>query len=209
MPQSVHLALVPPTNEKFTVRLPRRKPNAEYRSREHLTEREVERLIEVVKDNRQGHRDATMVLIAFRHGLRVAELIDLRWDQVDIDNALLHVRRLKNGSPATHPLTGRELRALRRLQREQEPKSPFVFISERGAPFSKRGFQAMVERAGEAAGFDMKIHPHMLRHACGFKLANEGVDTRTIQAYLGHKSIQHTVRYTELAPTRFKSLFRD
>jgi type 1 fimbriae regulatory protein FimB/type 1 fimbriae regulatory protein FimE len=198
--------LVPPANEKFTVR---RKPNAEYRSREHLTEREVERLIEAVKDNRQGHRDATMVLIAFRHGLRVAELIDLRWDQVDLDNALLHVRRLKNGSPASHPLTGRELRALRRLQREQEPKSPFVFISERGAPFSRRGFQAMVERAGEAAGFDMKIHPHMLRHACGFKLANEGVDTRTIQAYLGHKSIQHTVRYTELAPTRFKSLFRD
>jgi integrase len=193
MPQSVHLALVPPTNEKFTVRLPRRKPNAEYRSREHLTEQEVERLIEAVKDNRQGHRDATMVLIAFRHGLRAAELIDLRWDQVDLDNALLHVRRLKNGSPASHPLTGRELRALRRLQREQ-PKSPFVFISERGAPFSKRGFQAMLERAGEAAGFDMKIHPHMLRHACGFKLANEGVDTRTIQAYLGHKSIQHTVR---------------
>jgi type 1 fimbriae regulatory protein FimB/type 1 fimbriae regulatory protein FimE len=200
--------LVPPTNEKFTVRLPRRKPNAEYRSREHLTEQEVERLIEAVKDNRQGHRDATMVLIAFRHGLRAAELIDLRWDQVDLDNALLHVRRLKNGSPASHPLTGRELRALRRLQREQ-PKSPFVFISERGAPFSKRGFQATVERAGDAAGFDMKIHPHMLRHACGFKLANEGVDTRTIQAYLGHKSIQHTVRYTELAPTRFKSLFRD
>ena len=122
---------------------------------------------------------------------------------------LLHVRRLKNGSPATHPLTGKELRALRRLQREQVAKSPFVFISERGAPFSRRGFQAMVERAGEAAGFDMKIHPHMLRHACGFKLANDGVDTRTIQAYLGHKSIQHTVRYTELAPTRFKSLFRD
>jgi hypothetical protein len=120
-----------------------------------------------------------LVLIAFRHGLRAAELIDLRWDQVDLDNALLHVRRLKNGSPASHPLTGRELRALRRLRPEQ-PKSPFVFISERGAPFSKRGFQAMLERAGEAAGSDMKIHPHMLRHACGFKLANEGVDTRTI-----------------------------
>jgi site-specific recombinase XerD len=98
---------------------------------------------------------------------------------------------------------------LRRLQRDQELKSPFVFTSERGTPFSRRGFQAMLKRAGEAAGFDMKIHPHMLRHACGFKLANDGVDTRTIQAYLGHKSIQHTVRYTELAPTRFKSLFRD
>ena len=189
--------------------MPRRKPNAEYRSREHLTEREVERLIEAMKGNRWGHRDATMVLIAFRHGLRASELVDLRWDQVDLEHALLHVRRVKNGSPATHPLTGKELRALRRLQREQDIKSPFVFTSERGTPFTKRGFQAMVERAGKATGFDMKIHPHMLRHACGFKLANDGVDTRTIQAYLGHKSIQHTVRYTELAPTRFKSLFRD
>ena len=150
-----------------------------------------------------------MVLMAFRHGLRASELVDLHWDQVDLEHALLHVRKLKNGSPATHPLTGKELRALRRLQREQDTKSLSVFTSERGTPFSKRGFQAMLKRAGEAAGFDMKIHPHMLRHACGFKLANDGVDTRTIQAYLGHKSIQHAVRYTELAPTRFKSLFRD
>jgi integrase len=214
MAATAHQTLVAPDNEKFTVRStparsPRRKPNAEYRSREHLTEREVERLIDATKGNRWGHRDATMVLMAFRHGLRASELVDLSWDQVDLEHALLHVRRLKNGCPATHPLTGKELRALRRLQREQELKSPFVFSSERGTPFSKRGFQAMVERAGEAAGFDVKIHPHMLRHACGFKLANDGVDTRTIQAYLGHKSIQHTVRYTELAPTRFKSLFRD
>jgi site-specific recombinase XerD len=214
MAATAHLTLVAPDNEKFTVRsaparLPRRKPNAEYRSRE-LTEREVEKLIEAMKDNRWGHRDATMVLIAFRHGLRALELVDLRWEQqVDLEHALLHVHRLKNGSPATHPLTGKELRALRRLQREQITKSPFVFTSERDTPFTKRGFQAMVERAGKGTGFDMKIHPHMLRHACGFKLANDGVDTRTIQAYLGHRSIQHTVRYTELAPTRFKSLFRD
>jgi integrase len=210
MAATAHLTLVAADNEKFTVRstparLPRRKPNAEYRSREHLTEREVGRLIEAMKGNRWGHRDATMVLIAFRHGLRASELVDLSWDQVDLEHVLLHVHRLKNGSPATHPLTGKELRALR----EQKTKSPFVFTSERGTPFTKRGFQAMVERAGKATGFDMKIHPHMLRHACGFKLANDGVDTRTIQAYLGHKSIQHTVRYTELAPTRFKSLFRD
>jgi type 1 fimbriae regulatory protein FimB/type 1 fimbriae regulatory protein FimE len=194
---------------KRTVALPVRKSNAAYRSREHLTEREVERLVEAAKNNRWGHRDSTMVLLAFRHGLRASELVDLRWEQVDLENAILHVRRVKQGTPATHPLTGRELRALRRLQREQESKSPFVFVSERGAPFSTRGFQAMVERAAEAAGFDMKIHPHMLRHSCGYKLANDRVDTRTIQSYLGHKSIQHTVRYTELAPTRFKSLFRD
>ena len=150
-----------------------------------------------------------MVLLAFRHGLRASELVDLRWEQVDLKGGILHVRRVKQGTPATHPLTGDELRALRLLEREQESKSPFVFISERDTPFTVRGFQALVERAGQAAGFDMKIHPHMLRHACGYKLANDGVDTRTIQAYLGHKSIQHTVRYTELAPTRFKSLFRD
>lgn len=202
-----HLKVVGPDTEKCTVG-PVRKANAEYRSREHLTEQEVERLIDAAKDNRWGHRDATMVLLAFRHGLRASELVDLRWEQVDVENAILHVRRAKNGSPATHPLTGKELRALRRLQRENPP-SPFVFVSERGTPFAVRGFQGMVERAGIAAGFEMKIHPHMLRHSCGYKLANEGIDTRTIQAYLGHKSIQHTVRYTELAPTRFKSLFRD
>jgi integrase len=205
---NAHLKLVAPSAEKCAVAYPVRKSNAEYRTREHLTEREVERLIEATKDNRHGHRDSTMVLIAFRHGLRASELVDLRWEQVDLENAILHVRRAKNGSPATHPLTGKELRALRRLQREN-PASPFVFVSERGTPFAVRGFQGIVERAGVAAGFDMKIHPHMLRHSCGYKLANEGVDTRTIQAYLGHKSIQHTVRYTELAPTRFKSLFRD
>jgi type 1 fimbriae regulatory protein FimB/type 1 fimbriae regulatory protein FimE len=202
-----HLKVIRPTSEKCAVVLPVRKPNAAYRSREHLTEREVER--QAAKDNRWGHRDATMVLLAFRHGLRASELVDLRWEQVDLENVIVHVRRVKQGTPATHPLTGRELRALRRLNREQEPKSPFVFVSERGVPFSKRGFQAMVERVARAAGFDMKIHPHMLRHSCGYKLANDGVDTRTIQSYLGHKSIQHTIRYTELAPTRFKSLFRD
>ena len=199
------LKFIAPTSEKRTVG---RKANAEYRTREHLTEREVERLIEAAKDNRWGHRDSTMILIAFRHGLRASELIDLRWEQIDLKGALLHVRRVKQGTPATHPLTGRELRALRRLEREAAG-SPFVFVSERGAPFAARGFQAMVERSGKATGFDMKIHPHMLRHACGYKLANDGVDTRTIQGYLGHISIQHTVRYTELAPTRFRSLFRD
>src|SRR6478672_6057539 len=132
MAATAHLTLVAPDTEKFTVqlapaKLPRRKPNSEYRSREHLTEREVERLIEVAKDNRWGHRDATMVLIAFRHGLRASELVDLRWDQVDFEHALLHVRRLKNGSPATHPLRGKELGALRRLEREQDTTSPFVF----------------------------------------------------------------------------------
>ena len=174
-----HLQLVAPAVQTCTV-VPMRKPNTAYRTREHLTEAEVERLIKTASGNRYGHRDATMILIAFRHGLRASELIDLRWDQIDLNAATLHVRRVKSGTPATHPLTGRELRALRRLQREQEPKSPFIFTSERGAPFAIRGFQAIVERAGVAAKIPFKVHSHMLRHATGFKLANEGVDTRTI-----------------------------
>jgi integrase len=200
------LRLVTPATEKRTV--PRRLPNAEYRTREYLTEKEVERLIEAAKANRHGHRDATMLLIGFRHGLRASELCDLRWDQVDFNGAVLHVHRAKNGTPATHPLSGRELRALRRLQRESVA-SPFVFVSERGAPFAVSGLQKLVARAGEAAGFDFTVHPHMLRHACGFKLANDGVDTRALQAYLGHRSIQHTVRYTELSPDRFKRFWKD
>ena len=202
------LRIVAPDIEKRTV-APGRKPNSAYRKREHLTEAEVERLIKAAKDNRWGHRDATMVLVAYRHGLRAAELVDLRWDQIDFNGALLHVRRAKKGTPATHPIRGDELRALRKLQREQEPKSPFVFTSERGAPFSTAGFARMIERAGEAANFRFKPHPHMLRHACGFALANKGHDTRALQAYLGHKNIQHTVRYTELSPTRFKNFWRD
>ena len=101
-----------------------------------------------------------------------------------------------------------ELRALRRLQREQEPKSPFVFTSERASPLTTAGFARMVERAGSAAELGFKAHPHMLRHACGFALANKGHDTRALQAYLGHKNIQHTVRYTELSPDRFKDFWR-
>jgi site-specific recombinase XerD len=201
------LRLVSPTIVNQTV-TPRRRPNAELRTREHLTEREVERLIEAAKANRHGHRDATMVLLAYRHGLRASELCDLRWDQLDFNQAVLHVRRVKQGTPATHPLTGLEMRALRKLQRESEA-SPFVFVSERGAPFSTAGFARLLGRAAETAGLEIKAHPHMLRHACGFKLANDGVDTRALQAYLGHKSIQHTVRYTELAPTRFKGFWRD
>ena len=202
-----HLKLVAPTTEKRTV-TPTRLPNKALRTREHLTEAEVEKLMAVAKGNRWGHRDATMILVAYRHGLRASELVDLRWDQVDFRTASLHVRRVKRGTPSTHPILGDELRALRRLQREQEPKSPFVFTSERGAPFSAAGLARMVERAGAGAMLAFKVHPHMLRHACGFKLANDGHDTRALQAYLGHRNIQHTVRYTELTPSRFARFWK-
>jgi site-specific recombinase XerD len=114
---------------------------------------------------------------------------------------------VKQGTPSTHPLAGVELRALRRLQREAQP-SDFVFVSERGSPFGTAGFAKMIERAAVEAGFKLKVHPHTLRHACGYALANAGHDTRSLQAYLGHKNIQHTVRYTELSPTRFKDFWK-
>lgn len=203
-----HSKTVSPAIVKRTVVMPTRPKNADVRTREYLTDDEVQRLAESAKANRHGHRDATMILVAYRHGLRAAELTDLRWDQVEFTSATLHVRRVKQGTPSTHPILGDELRALRRLQREQDPRSPFVYTSERGTPFTTAGFARMIERAGAEAGLGFKAHPHMLRHACGYALANKGHDTRALQAYLGHKQIQHTVRYTELSPARFKDFWR-
>jgi type 1 fimbriae regulatory protein FimB/type 1 fimbriae regulatory protein FimE len=213
------LRIVAPTAEKQKVRpvgskviaavTPSRRPNTAYRTREYLTEKEVEQLIAGCKDNRQPHRDQTMILLAFRHGLRASELCDLQWTQIDFDTANLAVTRVKNGTPSTHPLTGRELRALRRLHREAEGHSPFVFVSERGSPMTVSNFQKLISRAAEAAELEIKAHPHMLRHACGFAQANAGRDTRSLQVYLGHRNIQHTCRYSELAPTRFKGWWKD
>jgi type 1 fimbriae regulatory protein FimB/type 1 fimbriae regulatory protein FimE len=187
---------------------PLRRPNIDLRTREHLTKDEVDKLIAAAKRNRHGDRDASMILICYRHGLRVSELIDLRWDQVSLTRGggNLHVRRVKSGTPSTHPLLGDELRALRQLQRAAA-SSPFVFVSERGDPFTTAGFASMLQRAGKAAGLTIKVHPHMLRHATGYTLANAGRDTRSIQAFLGHKNIQHTVRYTEMSPSRFKNFW--
>jgi type 1 fimbriae regulatory protein FimB/type 1 fimbriae regulatory protein FimE len=178
------------------------------KARKHLTEAEVALLMKAAKANRQAHRDATMVLVAYRHGLRVSELVALTWDQVDFNRSTLHVNRRKGGTPGTHPIPGDDLRALRRLKREQEPPSKFIFTSEHGAPFAEGGFRTMVARLGRAAGIGFRVHPHMLRHSCGVKLANDGHDTRRIQEYLGHCSIQHTVKYTALSPEPYKNFWR-
>ncbi len=187
---------------------PRRVPNQARRSREYLTQKEVSALIETArKVGRHSHRDATLILLAYRHALRVAELVSLRWDQIDLSQGLLHVSRAKNGTPSTHPLRGPEIRALRRLQRDYA--GPYVFVTERKGPLTTSAVRKIIARAGEVAGLGFPVHPHMLRHACGFKLANDGHDTRAIQHYLGHKNIQHTVRYTELAPDRFNGFWKD
>lgn len=197
----------PPTTENRKV--PIRRANAAYRSREYLSEKEVAALMEAAAGvGRYGARDAALILIAYRHGLRVSELVSLRWDQVDLKQGLLHVARRKHGIASVHPLRGPELRALRRLQRDY-PDTPYVFVSERKAPLTTDAVRKIVSRAGREAGIEFPVHPHMLRHATGYKLANDGQDTRAIQHYLGHRNIQHTTRYTELAADRFKDFWRD
>lgn len=179
------------------------------RPREYLTEDEVGRLIDAARRHgRHGHRDATLLLITYRHGLRVSEVIALQWSVIDFGRGHLHVHRLKDGVPAVHPLRGLEIRALRKLQRETLC-SPYVFVSERRGPLSDSTVRKIVSRAGQQSSLPFPVHPHMLRHATGYKLANDGHDTRAIQHYLGHKNIRHTVRYTQLSSVRFRDFWQD
>ena len=196
-------------NRKVSERkVPKRGTNGDRRSREYLTPEEVERLmVGATQQGRYGHRDATMILITYRHGLRVSELVALRRDAIDLKAGTLHVSRRKRGSPSVHPLRGPEIRALRKLFREHD--RAYVFQSERDGPITPDTFRKMVARAGVAARIGFPVHPHMLRHACGYYLANRGHDTRAIQQYLGHRNIQHTVKYTELAAGRFQDFWRD
>jgi type 1 fimbriae regulatory protein FimB/type 1 fimbriae regulatory protein FimE len=188
---------------------PRRVPNKAVRSREYLTTEEVDNLIRAAtRVGRHGHRDAALILIAYRHGLRVGELVSLRWDQVDFTEAVLHVTRSKNGTASNHPIGSVETRAFRRLRRDYA-QSPYVFVTERKGRMTDANVRKVLARAGRLAGLPCPVHPHMLRHACGYKLANEGRDTRAIQHYLGHRNIVHTVRYTELASDRFKGFWSD
>jgi type 1 fimbriae regulatory protein FimB/type 1 fimbriae regulatory protein FimE len=146
--------------------------------------------------------------MTYRHALRVGEVVDLKWDQVDLNSAKVHVNRLKNGDPSVHFLEGDEIRALRKLRRAYAD-SAFVFCSERQGPLSSNAVHKIVVRAGTEAGLELSVHPHMLRHGKGFQLASKGIDTRAIQAYLGHKNIQHTVVYTKLDAARFKGFGKD
>jgi type 1 fimbriae regulatory protein FimE len=192
-----------PTTANRTLR---RLPNAAYRQREYLTEKEVERLIEAARRRgRNGPRDAAAILLAYRHGLRAQELCSLRWSQIDLRHGRLHVNRTKGGIESVHPLHGPELRALRLLQ----GMSPYVFVTEAGTPVTPSWFLRMVQRTGQAAKLGFAVHPHMLRHACGYKLANDGHDTRSLAHYLGHRNLQSTARYTALAEGRFAQFWKD
>jgi type 1 fimbriae regulatory protein FimE len=187
---------------------PRRQPNRVVRQREYLSAHEIENLRKAArKTGRHGQRDDTLILMLFRHALRASEAAALRWEQIDFKQGLLHVVRVKNGLPSTHPLRGVELRALRQLQRDYS--GMYVFTSERQAPLTTRSVHYIVQRAGEKANLDFTVHPHMLRHSTGFYLANQGQDTRAIQSYMGHANIKNTVIYTELSIQRFKKFWND
>jgi type 1 fimbriae regulatory protein FimB/type 1 fimbriae regulatory protein FimE len=199
-----------PRQISFSGKLPPRRPrNIDIRPREYLTEQEVERLIEATgKHGRHRHRNGTLILLTYRHGLRVSEVVALQWHQVDLRQGRLHINRLKGGIASVHPLRGPEIRALRRMLRDY-PDSPYIFATERRGPLTDSSVRKIVMQAGKRASLGFPVHPHMLRHATGYKLANDGHDTRAIQHYLGHKNIQHSVRYTELSPARFRHFWLD
>ncbi len=191
----------------------RRSPNSrkykEVREREYLFEHEVEAMLKAAKIvGRHGHRDYTLILLAYRHGLRITELVNLRWQQIDLKTGHIHVNRLKGSRSSVHPLAGVELRSLRQLRRDY-PDSPFLFISQQGGPLTADGARKVIRRAGELAGLPFPVHPHQLRHSCGYYLAMKGHDTRAIQDYLGHSNIHHTVKYTALSASRFEKFWRD
>ncbi len=177
-------------------------------SRNHLTASEVKLLIKAVKNQGGWYsfRNSILILMLYRHGLRRSEAARLRWSDIDLKEGTIYIRRIKGSRSGRHPLQGDEMRALKKLKRDYEP-SPFVFTGNRSTPLSERTISHIVHQAGLWAGFDFPVHAHLLRHACGYYLANKGVDTRTIQDYLGHANIQNTVRYTQLSSAKFEGLW--
>ena len=181
--------------------------DAHERAKDFLNVTEMDRLLDGAKKGRHGTRDQLLVLMLYRHGLRVSEAVALRRDDVDLDRARLWVRRLKNSLSVEHPITGDELRAIKRYLASRDDRLPWLFISERGQPLTRSSVQYLVRRAGEQVGL-YGLHPHMLRHSCGYYLADRGTDLRTMQDYLGHRDPRHTVHYTRVAGRRFEGLFK-
>ncbi|MGL5941911.1 MAG: tyrosine-type recombinase/integrase [Waterburya sp.] len=179
------------------------------RDRFYLTESEVMELVEAArKDKRHGNRNGTLILMMFRHGLRTIEAINLKWTQIDLKTGHIFVQRAKNGKDSTQPLRGKEIRGLRQIQRDY-PNGNYIFQTERKTPLSTRMVRQIVNDASQSSHVPIKARPHLLRHSCGFHLAQKGIDTRAIQDYLGHKNIHHTVRYTQLSPRRFEDFWKD
>jgi type 1 fimbriae regulatory protein FimB/type 1 fimbriae regulatory protein FimE len=177
-------------------------------------EEEIEKLMKAARGSRYPARDVAIIMTVSRHGLRASEACDLEWSQIEMGrNAAMHVRRMKGGTPSVHPIRGDEMRVLKAVQLEQTNSkhgaSAFVFATERkGGPFAPEALNNLIKALGKKAKLDIPIHAHMLRHACGYRLAAQGQTTRAIQGYLGHRNIEHTVRYTELSPQPYKDFDR-
>ena len=199
----------PLTCNKTVMNYPRRE-----RSRAYLTPDEVQKLLEASRKeefSRNPSRDYCLLLLMFRHGLRVSEACQLKVTDIDLKEKRIHINRLKKGEETRQPLYNGELGAVNawlKVRKQMQPHSNFLFISERRQPLSRFTVSGLINKYAAAADLaELAVHPHMLRHACGYSLANKGTDTRLIQDYLGHKNIQHTVRYTKLAPNRFANLW--
>jgi len=183
-----------------------RKRNDEIRGREFLTVAEVERvLIAAQTRGRHTERDFALWLLTYRHGLRISEVLGLRWDAIALDEATMYVDRVKGSKSGLHPLQPDEVEALRALKAKGYP-SHHLFVSERGKLLSRAGAGKQLTRCGELAELDIKIHPHMFRHSCGYYLANQGYDTRLIQEWLGHRDIRNTETYTAMNTARFNTI---
>jgi integrase len=180
--------------------------DAHERSKNYLDPGEVERLLEAAKEGRHGERDYALLLLTYRHGLRVSEAVGLKLGDVNLKEARLWVKRAKGSLDTEQPLAGDELRALKRYLATREDKLPWLFVSERGCQMVRRAVNHMIAAAGKRAGLG-NVHPHMLRHSCGYALANKGQDFRLIQDWLGHRDPKHTSRYTRVAARRFEGVW--
>lgn len=180
--------------------------------RKYLSGPEVEALFEAARFTRHSERNRCLIYMAYIHGLRASELLDLRISDLDLRYGTLNVRRLKNGFSTVHPLLAREIKVIKAWLHVRKStvcvESDWLFTSMKGTPLSRQQFYNIIRELGKKAGCSFCPHPHMLRHACGFALADRGIDTRLIQDYLGHRNIRHTVRYTASNPERFKGVWR-
>ena len=207
-PKREKMNVVLPVAQKSNLS-PGRQKNDELRSRTYLTIAEVNDLLQAVGSRgRHTTRDYALVLLMFRHGLRVSEAIALKWDAVMFDQGKIYLNRLKGSVSGSHPLQADEVEALQELKALGND-ARLLFVGERGLALSRAAVGKILSRAGELANLPLKAHPHMLRHSCGYHLANQGMDTRLIQDWLGHKDIKNTVGYTKLNTDRFSAIAWD